>query len=104
MASLALISAEGLPKDIRNEDAVVNIIGAIKSHLLVNVLAVHSSRLANVHRAQHGENRETAFRARDASSCFTSRAETFLTMFLYKLLCTMCSMAYLEENTKMLPC
>ena len=55
VASLVLISAEELPKDIRNEDAVVNIIVAIKSHLLVNVLAVHSARIGNLHCSQQGE-------------------------------------------------
>ena len=60
VASLALISAEGLPKDIRNEDAVVNVIGAIKSHLLVNILAVHSIRIGNLHRSQSGTNVLTA--------------------------------------------
>ena len=55
VASLVLISADGMPKEVTSEEPILNIIAAIKSHLLLNVLAVHSARISHLHRTSDGK-------------------------------------------------
>lgn len=54
VASLVLITTDDMPKEVKNEDHILNIIAAIKSHLLLNVLAVHSARIQQLHRSSNG--------------------------------------------------
>lgn len=54
VASLILIGADKMPQGVKNEDYILNTIAAIKSHLLLNVLAVHSDRIGHMHRSSDG--------------------------------------------------
>jgi len=52
VASLLVVTANDMPKEVANDDFILSILAAVKNHLLVNVLAA-------VHlRAGHGQSSE----------------------------------------------
>lgn len=55
MTGLVLISTEDVPQEVKTEDAISEIVAAVKYHLMLNFLALHSPRLGHLHRSQEGE-------------------------------------------------
>jgi hypothetical protein len=55
VASLTVMTADDMPKEVANDDFILSIIAAVKNHLLVNVLVAMNPRAGHVQSIDEGE-------------------------------------------------